>query len=159
MLLHNRRKRNEWLADQQQKSAYLLAQAKEAAASGIADEDQILLLNRERAAEEAVAAKKARKGIFSRAKDAVFGGVSEEEERGGRIGAAARAAQEQVHEVMPQSKEGLGIVQAVEEHRRAGEKVEKVLHPLGGPLDREAEARVETAMAKSEGWSSWLTGR
>jgi predicted TIM-barrel fold metal-dependent hydrolase len=58
MLLHNRRRRNEWMAEQRAKSARDLIEAVEARERGEATEDQLLLINRERAAREAEEAKK-----------------------------------------------------------------------------------------------------
>ena len=62
MLIHNRRKRNEWLEEQQRKSAIALEEARQAANTGTANEDQILLLNRERAAAQAEAERKIKTG-------------------------------------------------------------------------------------------------
>jgi len=163
MIMHNRRKRGEWLAEQQAKSAKELEEARNAAATGVASQQQILLLNRERAAQEAEDARKAQKGIFTRAKESVFGGVAEEEQKGGKIGAAARAAQEQAKEAVPTSIKTQGVVetvkQEVENTRRSGEAVETVLHPAGGPLDRQAEASLQALKSGSKSWTSWLTGR
>jgi len=163
MILHNRRKRGEWLAEQQAKSARELEESRKAAATGVATDQQILLLNRERAAREAEDAKKAEKGIFARAKESVFGGPSEEEQKGGKIGAAARAAQEQAREMVPTSIGTPSVVktieQKVEETRRSGEAVETALHPTGGPLDRKAEAIVQNVKAGPSSWTSWMTGR
>lgn len=164
MLIHNRRKRNEWLVEQQRKTAIDVAEARRLESAGMElDEDQILLLNRERAAAESEAARKAKKGVFTKAKESLFGGLSEEEERGGKIGAAARAAQDQVQDSLPGHSQGLGIVQAVEDkidsHRRQGELVEEVVHPFGGPLDRQAAASTEALSTQSKRWTGWLTGR
>jgi len=167
MIMHNRRQRGQWLAEQQANSARELEEARRAAATGTVTEHQILLLNRERAAREAEEAKLAEKGIFARAKDSIFGGLSEVEEKGGKIGAAARSAQANVQEKVQEARsshiQSPGVVKAVEEkveeHRRTGERVEEVLRPLGGPLDREAEASVAAVKARSHSWTSWLTGR
>jgi len=161
MIAYNRRKRNEWLKEKQQESAVQLEEARRAAAAGVLTEDQRLMLNRERAAEEAEMARKSKKGIMTRAKEAVFGGLSEEEVQGGKIGAAARAAKEQIQtrtEPQDVSSEA-SVVQAIqskiEEHRRTGEALEQVVHPQGGPLDRRAEALAH----KTTGWTSWLQRR
>lgn len=153
MIAYNRRKRNEWLKEKQRESAEQLEEARKAAAIGTLTEDQRLMLNRERAAEEAEAARKAKKGMFTRAKESLFGGMSKEEVLGGRIGAAARAAQEQSHTGTDVS--GTGVMQAVEskikEHRRNGETLEQAVHPLGGPLDQRAEMLAQ----RTRGWVSW----
>lgn len=156
MLIHNRRKRNEWLAEQQQKTIRDVAEARRALQAGIAlNEDQILLLNRERAADEAEAAKKNKKGILASVKESVFGGLAEEEEKGGKIGAASRAVREKLEVQTEEQPQDFGILKAVEEKRRSGEVVEEVLHPTGGPLDRQA---AEVA-GKAKSWTGWMTGK
>lgn len=165
MLVHNRRKRNEWLAEQQEKSRVALIEAREALKAGTVSEDQMLLINRARAAEEAEQGKKASKGVLRRAREWAFGGLSAEEEKGGRIGGLAREAlggremgPEDGEEVL-RPREEMGVVEAVQgkvdERRRQGERIEEVLRPLGGPLDREASALVE----RSKSWTGWVTGR
>jgi len=156
MLIHNRRKRNEWLAEQQLKTAQDVAEARRLVREGVAlNEDQILLLNRERAADEAQAAKLAKKGILTSVKESLFGGLSEEEVKGGKIGAASRAIEESVHGAAGEQPRDLGIVKAVEEERRRGEAVEQTLHPSGGPLDKQATEFT----AKTKSWTGWVTGR
>jgi hypothetical protein len=70
MIIYNRRKRNAFFLEQTALLQQSLAEAREAAARGTANEDQMLLLNRERAAEEANEAKKAKNGIFNYIKGA-----------------------------------------------------------------------------------------
>lgn len=172
MIMHNRRKRGEWLAEQQAKSARELEEARKAAATGIATQQQVLLLNRERAAMEAEEAKKSAKGIFTRMKETLFFSMSEEEQQGGKIGAAARAAQEKAQEkaqeikqeVMPESNQGSGVVRPVEQKvqdmkRSGAEAVEGVAQPFGGPLDRQAQASVDAVRHQTSSWFSWVTGR
>ena len=65
MIVYNRRKRKEFFAEQNKLLQERLVDAREAAAKGTADEDQMLLINRERAAEEAEQARKAKKGTWS----------------------------------------------------------------------------------------------
>ncbi|KAK3686860.1 hypothetical protein LTR37_019412 [Vermiconidia calcicola] len=165
MMLHNRRRRNEWLAGQQAKTAIDLAEAKAAQAEGRVTEDQILLINRERAAAEAQEAKRNRPGMFKRARNYLFSGLSSEEQKGGKLGAgaSAAAASQVPREEILGEKEDRGVLKAVEEkveaNRRSGERVEEILRPVGGPLDRQAE-RVASAIAgTSQTWSSWITGR
>lgn len=156
MLLHNRRRRNEWLAEKQAQSARDLREAADAAGRGEASEEQRLLINRERAAREAEEARRSRPGVWKRVKGWVFGGLEMEERRGGRMGMGFR--EEEAGE-----GEEKGVLAAVEEKvegdRRAGERVEEVLRPLGGPLDREADSVVRSVEAKGRSWSSWIMGR
>ena len=165
MLLHNRRRRNEWLAEQQRKSAIDLAEARKAQAVGRETEDQRLLINRERVAEEAAEAKRNRPGVFKRASSYLFSGLSKEEQKGGRLGGAvssAASATQSVKEEMLGEKEDRGVLQVIEDrvepHRRQVEKVEESLKPFGGPLDRQAQVTID-AITGSRSWTSWLTGR
>lgn len=154
--MHNRRKRTEWLAEKQKETAMQVAEARQAEAAGIATEDQILLINRERAAEESAAAKKNKKGIFTRAKESLYGTLSSEEQKGGNLGAAAKKVEDSVEKVGEQiSRKGgdLGIVKAVEDHRRQGERPEERIYAKGGVLDQEAELLA----SKPKGWTSWMT--
>ena len=160
MLLHNRRKRNEWLAEKQAQSARDLREAQDALAVGRASEDQMLLINRERAAREAEEEKRRRPGVWKRITGWAFGGLEKEERKGGRLGAGgAESAQEE----MLGDREDKGVLQAVkekvEESRRAGQRVEEVLRPLGGPLDRQADAVVREIERTGKSWSSWIMGR
>lgn len=161
MLLHNRRRRNEWLAEKQAQSARDLREAQRALAQGAATEDQMLLINRERAAQESEEARRNRPGVFKRATGWVFGGLEKEEKKGGRLGAGMNAPA--VREELLGEKEDRGVLQAVEEkveeNRRAGERVEEVLRPLGGPLDRQAEAATRSVEQAGRSWSSWIMGR
>lgn len=160
MLLHNRRRRNEWLAEKQAESARELAIAKHALEAGRATEDQMLLINRERAAEEAAEAKRNKPGIIKRTTNWMFGGLSQEEQKGGRLGAGAQSAVGEVQQASSSAvNEGTSVLRAVEDkmnsHRRQGEAVQEFINPEGGPLDRQAQATVDSA----KGWTSWITGR
>lgn len=158
-MVYNRRKRREWFHEQNQKAAIALAEANQAAAAGTASEDQILLLNNEL---NRVEHQKNKKGIFKRTKEALFGGLSKDEQAGGTLGAiefqdkahdAFEAARGKAQEV---KDDGLGIMDAVEESRRAGERAQA---PAPGPLDRVAEEAADAATQKSKSWASWVTGR
>lgn len=166
MLLHNRRRRNEWFAEQRAKSARELAEARQAQASGFATEDQMLLINRERAAEEAAEAKKNRPGVFKRTSDWLFSGLSKEEQKGGRLGAAAAAANASnsaaellTDEQVSGQRHDRSVLQVVEEkvdaNRRQGERVEEVVRPLGGPLDQQAALAADAIISTSKSWAFW----
>ncbi|OQO01359.1 hypothetical protein B0A48_12914 [Cryoendolithus antarcticus] len=183
MLLHNRRRRNEWLAEQQAKTRVETMAAREAEKEGRASEDQMLLINRERAAEEAAEIRRTRPGILKRINKSLFGGLDQEEQKGGRMGAAmtGRPALEPiadagsnvikpdgVHVVEVEDpslgqNEDLGVLKAVEEnvesHRRAGDTVEVKVRPTGEPLLREAQAESDVPPKKAQTWTEWLTGR
>jgi hypothetical protein len=117
-------------------------------------------VNRTRAREEAESARRNRPGILKRSTGWLFGGLSKEERKGGRLG--AEAVQGGREEVLGE-REDKGVLQAVEEkveeRRRMDEKFEEVLRPMGGPLDREAERTVAAAADTGRSWMSWITGR
>lgn len=86
MIIYNRRKRRDYFAEQSALHKTRLAEAKEAVANGAADEDQMLLINRERASFEAERARAAKKGVVRRTKDWLLGGLKTDEEVvGGRV--------------------------------------------------------------------------
>ncbi|KAI7192582.1 hypothetical protein KC316_g6460 [Hortaea werneckii] len=165
MLLHNRRRRNEWLAEQQVKSAKELAEAKMALSSGSATEDQILLINRERAADAAAEARKNQPGVFKRTTNWLFSGLSQEEQKGGRLGATAAvngpgSSMQHVKEEVHGQQHDRSTLELAEQQlnskRRQGERVEEVVNPSGGPLDRQAQQTLDAVSDTSKGWFSWL---
>jgi hypothetical protein len=163
MLLHNRRRRNEWLAEKQAETARLLAEARRDAEMGKQlDDDQILLINQERAAAEAEAARKNRPGVAKRTADWLFGGMAKEEQKGGRWGVAVAAGEGAKEEVLGQQHDR-SLVQrvgdGVEGSRKQGEKVAEIVNPLGGPLDRQAVRASAAVAGASKSWTAWLTGR
>ena len=179
MVIYNRRKRNSFYAEQHLLLQQRLAEAREATAKGVADEDQILLLNRERAAEEAELARKARKGVLGYVKglfsteglkqeDSGLGTnlLGEEglrkmgEEAGGQIGSIAGFIAPVGEDTRPPSGEMAkgSIVKAVEEKRREGEKELERRDIEGGPLDQYAAQVAATRQAKG-GWTSWMTSK
>lgn len=164
--MHNRKKRNEWLADQQAKHRVKIDEARVAFNQGIADEDQILLLNQERTKVEAAELQKKQPGMISR----IFSSAPKEEPQGGNLGAAARAAASdaasEVKETTTAAKEkvkDLGIVKAVEdkveEHKWQKPQTVGSEAVVGGPLDREAAASVLAVQEKSKSWTNWLLRR
>lgn len=155
MLVHNRRRRNEWLAEKQAQSLRDLAEAKRALAQGAATEYQVLLMNRERAAMEAEEARRNRPGVFKRTTGWLFGGAEKVEQRGGRMGVGAK------EEVLGE-KEDIGVLKAVEEKVEQGRRgITNVVREetAGGPLDREAQKVADVVTNPSKGWMSWITGR
>lgn len=165
MLMHNRRKRAEWLADQQAQHRAALTEARNLLASGQhITEDQMLLINQERAAQEAFAAQKNKKGIFAQAKDALFSSVEEEDTKGGRL-SVTRAVEEKVKEgkevVVGGIEKAKGVVEEVE--RKKAEVVMDGRRDLGGvvggPLDLEAQAVTNEVKEKSKSWTDWVLRR
>lgn len=161
MIIHNRRKRGEWLAEQQAKTARALAEARATqVAGGSLTEEQVLLINRERAAMEAEEARRNRPGIFKRATNWAFGGLSMDEQKGGRLrGNAPSNTTEKTYGEEPSG----GVLQAVEERREESrtkvEKIEEAGRPLGGPLDWQAQSAADAISTTSRSWLSRITGK
>lgn len=189
MGLHNRRKQKVFYAEQFALLQEKLAAAREAAGRGEADEDQMLLINRERAAEEAALAAKERKGVWGKTKAFLLGGLKKDEEEseervndGGVLsvlgeeglmkmregsdetGAADAGLQGSVTTETQINHTGRGrILQAVEEKRREGERALERKGVEGGALDKWAQGAVEAGKVEAGkakgGGTSWLTSK
>lgn len=166
MMLHNRRRRKEWFAEKQAESAREFAIAKQAEARGAATEDQMLLINRARAAMEAEEAKKNRPGLFKRA--GTWLGLAEEEKKGGRFSQNAASVTEFVADSVQEgatsiAQEGRGVLHAVEqkmdESRRHAENLHQTANPAGGPLDRQAQSAVDSVKSRTPNWTGWFGGK
>lgn len=175
MILHNRRKRSAFYAEQRSLYATRLLDAIETERSGLPlDEDQTLIINRERARVHAEEAKKERtwgKTI----KEILMGGLKEEEgvelpvvPTEGEILEKIGVNQCEILEAADELREGQldgaqgvdgpgqgesridgsDILQAVEEKRGEGEGAMESRGVRGGPLDQIAEQAVEKAKAK-----------
>jgi hypothetical protein len=171
MIMHNRRKRKEWYAEQHTKLQHRLAEARAAAELGKADEDQILVINQERARQEAAEARKNKKGLFRRASDAIFKpeGLKKVDTdelayvpTGPPIDPHPSVADE-VSQLLERdrrfSKEGTILQEAghaLESKRREGERAIEKAGARGGPLDSMAEEATRAAAQKNKSWSSWF---
>lgn len=178
MGLHNRRKQKVYYAEQHVLLQEKLAVAREAVEKGEADEDQMLLINRERAADEAEQAAKQRKqrnGVLGSAKEWFLSGMKkdeeESEERVNEGGVLSVLGEEGLMKMREGSEEdraadggSLGsmptgpqeshtsrgrIVEAVEQKRREGERVLERKGVEDGPLDRWAQDTVEAGKAEA----------
>lgn len=179
MILHNRRKRTAFYAEQHALYDTRLLEAIETEKSGLPlDEDQTLIMNRERARVQAEEAAKERTW-GKRAKGLFLGGLKENEseatvpavvptegqilemigvdqrriletaEQGGRDGAGPG-------EEMGDRRNGNGVLQAIEQQRREGERLLENRGVTGGPLDQVAEEAIEKVKEKGKGgWLSW----
>jgi hypothetical protein len=168
MVMYNRQKRKLFFQEQHELLQNRLAEAKEALAKGAADDDQMLLINQERAAEEAEQARRAKKGIWGSIKGVFTTDGLKKEDMGGNLQGLSVDAQRQVGEQSTLASAvakldeqtggapGLGILQAVEEKRREGELGSQDPERKGGPLDELAE-NVATAAKSKRGWTSWLS--
>lgn len=199
MILHNRRKRSAFYAEQRAIYSQRLIEAIETEKSGMPlDEDQTLVINRERARVQAEEAAKERSWGKS-IKGMLMGGLKGDEEEGERGGKVAVPSEEEIlkklgvtqtsileraaqadrdsgpkttdlgHGSEEGRRDGTGILRAVAEKRREGERAMEAAGVRGGSLDRMAEGAVQavggtihTAEEKAGstgGWSNWWAGK
>ena len=169
MIIHNRRKRNEYYAEQTALLQSKLSAAIAAERSGQPlDDEQVLLLNRERAKLEAEDRNKKKKEERSWSKW-LFEGLRAEEvkiEEGDRVGEGLLSAVEgNAEEVFREGKENASrivrdveektssVLQALEDKRREGEKPIQETRIQGGPLDQLAE---EAKVKGGRSWTGWM---
>lgn len=164
MIIYNRKKRTEWMEGQHAQRRELLQAAYQAAATGTADEDQMLLINQERAAEAAAQARMAKGGLLKRTKRFLFSGLSNEDatlddektrERDPRGALGGEVWKESTSDNSGETRDQLGIIRAVEDIRRDPKRPQV----RGGPLDELAENVVTSASEKSSSWTSWMVRR
>lgn len=179
MILHNRRKRNAFYAEQHSLYDTRLIQAIETEKSGMPlDEDQTLILNRERARVQAEESAKERTWS-KRAKGLFLGGLKKDDDEEqtpvvvpteGQILEMIGVDQRKLLEVSEQGirdgagpgeemgdrRDGNGVLAAIEQHRREGEKILEERGVTGGPLDQVAEEAVEKVKETGKGgWLNW----
>lgn len=169
LVVYNRRKRREFFAEQEKKKAEALALARAAAEQGIADDNQMLLLNRERAAEESKLAELQRAGIFKRTMHYLYGKPKDEDSS--RQSSSSAGEENTWREAVQQRNskneegEGLGILKAVDDSKREARPVQAIqqasqaIASTPGPLDRVAEEATSSAAKTTKSWTSWVTGR
>lgn len=171
MMIHNRRKRAEFYAEQKALKDSAIYTAKAAISSGIATEEQLAFINREEEhqaqLDAAEKAKREKRGVFARGKEWLFSGLKREEE-GEDVGSSERRLG---YEALSEEDDSLGeresdIVRAIEEKKMAitakakqAFTEEKERQRTGGQLDRLGTAPEGEESPKSGGWTSWITGR
>ncbi|KAH8663006.1 cytochrome oxidase c assembly-domain-containing protein [Tricladium varicosporioides] len=173
MMIHNRRKRAEFFAEQKAVHAAAIQNAQRALESGVATEDQIAFLNREKEHDAQLAAfakaNTEKKGIFKKTKEWLFSGLKKEEE-GENVGTSEERLG---YESLNEEDDSLGeresdIVRAIEDKKIAiAEKAKKAFadekerQRTGGPLDRLGTAPKASLeeQPKSGGWTSFMTRR
>ena len=202
MILHNRRKRAAFYEEQHRLYYQRVLEAIDVEKSGKPlDEDQRIVLNRERA--KVQAEERARESTWGKRIKGVFMGNLKRDDEGGesageqpvvavpsegeilqKIGVDQMAILQGVGQAEKDSRpknadldngveeggrDGSGILQAVAEKRREGEKVMEAKGVKGGPLDRMAEGAVQAVGGKIQaaeetvrsrgGWSTWWAGK
>ncbi|OCK83355.1 hypothetical protein K432DRAFT_322477, partial [Lepidopterella palustris CBS 459.81] len=162
MIVYNRRKRREFYAEAAKKHEEELALARIALGRGTADENQMLLLNRERAVEESLQAKKG-KGFFKETLGFIYGKPEDEEAKKQKTTAEGGETSKEITKRKAQeAREGLEILKAVEESRRDVKPAQSSIQAsttAGGPLDRIADEATTSASKNAKSWTSWVTGR
>lgn len=171
MILYNRRKKREWYADQHEKWQQALALAVAAEANGTANDDQILLLNRERAAAQAEQERQNRKGVWKSIKGVFSSEHLKKEEKPFGLenlgekpsvddGSAPVSPSEAPHvkDSTQKSTSTSSILDAIQEKRREGERLLEDKGSEPGPLDQMAEqaTKATTSSTSTKGWSSWF---
>jgi hypothetical protein len=163
MIVYNRRKRTEFYAVMEKLRADEYANALEAESKGRATDDQMLLINQERARFEQMQLDQAKKekGIWRRMKESVVGNESYEEEKGGTLGIGRRKEdkKESVGETV-----GDLLAQREEKLKTGAEKVQGLVGEahkpvVRGPLDQLGQQTAESVSKTTKSWTSWLTGR
>jgi len=128
----------------------------------------MLLLNRERAAEESKLAEQQRAGIFKRAMHYLYGKPKDEDSS--RQNSSSAGEENTWREAAQQRNsrnkegEGLGILKAVEDSRetrlvQAIQQASQATASAPGPFDRLAEEATSSAAKTTKSWTSWVTGR
>ena len=160
--MYNRRRRTEWYKEQDELRARRIAEATQALAMGQANEDQMLLINQERAAVEAQRAREEAKKEGFNTKVWKFvtqasGASKMEETTNGSTSLPTMEAEQR--RIAEDERAGLGIVQAVEDRRREGEKPIEHLNLRGGPLDQQAQDNANFVSNSAKSWTNWITRR
>lgn len=159
MIVFNRRKRTEFYAVMEKLRSDEYAKALEAESIGQATDDQMLLINQERARFEQmrIDKEKKEKGIWRRMKESVVGTEAYEEQKGGTLGIGRRKDEtgsvgQAVGDLLAEKESKLKA-----EARELGVLAHQSLP--GGPLDQLGQQTAETVTKNTKSWTSWMTGR
>ena len=147
MVLYNRRKKRDWYAEQHEKWQQALALARQARTDGTANDEQILLLNRQEATEVAERERKNKPSWWKWTSSMFSSGGLKKEDKGfsrmenaaASIDGSASISPSEVPDIKDSPSErtmGSQIVAAVEEKRRASEKTLESTAAEPGPLDK-----------------------
>ena len=168
MILYNRRKRKAFFEEQNRLLQERLAEARQANARGTADDDQMLLLNRIRAADEAEAERRNRPSVWKSFKGLfTTKGLMEEDthgrpqsENGSSEGAKLLGAQDKGSIPEEAPARGGAVLQAVEEKRREEGREIQRRKVEGGVLDKLAEQAASTVTRSDKrSWTGWFSSR
>lgn len=165
LVLHNRARRRDWYKEQELKRKAEIDSAQTALSVGTITQDQMLLLAQERAKQDAAEARRNRPGMIKRTTNYLFGGLAKDEQKDGRLGAAAAAATA----TADKAKETFSAAKASMAEQLDNNAAESMVNipgddgvraeviPTGGLLDREAQRLANVATQQSRTWRQWLT--
>ena len=175
MIIHNRKKRAEFFAEQKAVHQSAVHKAKDLISRGTASEEDIKFIQREAEHDVFLAEqerlKAAKKGVFTRGKEWLFSGLKNQEE-GDDLGSSEKRLG---YESLSEEDDGLGeresdVVRAIEDRKLAlAENAkqafadEKQRQRTGGPLDRigtdASNSNSDEAQPKAGGWTSFMSRR
>ncbi|ORY14752.1 cytochrome oxidase c assembly-domain-containing protein [Clohesyomyces aquaticus] len=153
MIVYNRRKRAIFFEQQEKEQARILAIARTAVLEGHATPAQAALVEGIREEEEAMAQKKAERGVSSRLLWWLHGEWNEDK----KLKEERQKTFLELQREQAAKDQGLGITQAVQNARAngSGQPAVGAAGVVGGPLDQEA---AKTAEVAKKGWLGWAFG-
>lgn len=162
MIIHNRRKRAEFHAEQKARYDAAIHVARTALQSGTATEAQIEFIERDEAHQAQLAAQKEKKkGIFTKGSEWLFSGLKKEDQTDYTVNGESGSQKEVPGKV--ENAVNLGVAGGttdIKDKAKAAFANEKERQRAGGPLDRLGTAsKSTTEPPKSGGWMSFVTGR
>lgn len=160
MIIHNRRKRAEFHAEQKARYDTAIHVARTALRSGTATEAQMEFIERDEAHQARLAAQKEKKkGIFKRGSDWLFSGLKKEDQTDYTINSEFGSQNEASGKV--DNALSLRVAEDttdIKDKAKAAFATEKERQRTGGPLDRLGTAAESTTKPpKAGGWMSFIT--
>lgn len=159
MMIHNRRRKAQFFAEQKAVYQSQLYDAQRAVKAGTASEEQLKLIHQEKQLDAEEAQKKAKKGIYARSKEWLFSGmkkddsIEELEIAGQAFAQEAREAQSSILNAVGEKKED------VKAQAKNALETEKERQRHGGMLDRLGTDAASEEQPKAGGWTSFMTRR
>ena len=177
MITVNRRRKRDWIAEQESNYQRALAMARTAEEEGTLTDSLKMFLVKEQALQQAEAEKAGKESLWQRTKKSMFGGLSLEEKPRGRLLVDPETLKGPLDE-RPQAQQSVradrttetspGIVLSVEEptESRVADDIRRQLGPAtarptsgGGPLDHYAEEITVSISASAQRMLNFVTRR
>lgn len=154
MMIYNRRRRNEFYRLQREQRTHALQLANEALESGSANQEQLQLIEEEKARLANDQAKK-QAGLFKRFKEGLTGGLEKEDKKGGTLGIRVKSITENGSAELGIGGAVEGLVDSTNETLPSAPQ-----RPVkGGPLDQLGATAAQDAEKARKSWWGWLSGR